>query len=289
VTPPHLLLLVGINLIFGFNLIASKYGMAQLPPLYFTGLRFAVVAVVLWPLLRLPRPQLRLILSIALTVGVLHFGLIYLGLALAEDISTVAIALQMVVPFTTLLGVLMLGERIGWRRITGMALAFAGVLLIAFDPRVLGYLGALGLVLLGALAMALGTIYMKRLSRVQPLELQAWIGLVGAPSLLLLSLVFEQGQWQATVEADSMSWAAVVFSALGSSVVAHAGLYWLIQRYEVSLVSPLMLLSTVFSVSFGIWLMGDVLTPAIIVGGLATLTGVAVIAARSGRSARVPT
>lgn len=286
-TPAHLGLLVGINLIFGFNLIASKFGMGHLPPLWFTGLRFAVVAAVLWPLLRLPRPQLGLILQVALAVGVVHFGLIYLGLALAEDVSTVAIALQMVVPFTTLLSILMLGERVGWRRTLGMALAFAGVMLIAFDPRVLGYLGALGLVLLGGLAMAFGTILMKRLSGVKPLELQAWIGLVGAPCLLALSFVFEEGQLDASAAATPLVWVAVVFSALGASVVAHGGLYWLIQRYEVSLISPLMLLSTLFSVLFGVWLMGDVLTPAILLGGAATLAGVAVIAVRSGGRTRI--
>lgn len=281
-TAPHLGVLLGINLIFGFNLIASKYGMGQLPPLFFTALRFALVAAVLWPLLRLPRPQLGLILQVALAVGVLHFGLMYLGLALADDVSTVAIALQMVVPFTTLLSIVMLGERVGWRRTLGMALAFGGVLLIAFDPRVMGYLGALVLVLLGGLAMAFGTILMKRLSGVKPLELQAWIGVVGAPALLLVSLVVERGQLEAARSAAPLVWLAVAFSALGASVIAHGALYWLIQRYEVSLISPLMLLSTVFSVVFGVWLMGDVLTPAILLGGVATLAGVAVIAVRSG-------
>ncbi len=281
-TAPHLGVLLGINLIFGFNLIASKYGMGQLPPLFFTALRFALVAAVLWPLLRLPRPQLGLILQVALAVGVLHFGLMYLGLALADDVSTVAIALQMVVPFTTLLSIVMLGERVGWRRTLGMALAFGGVMLIAFDPRVMGYLGALVLVLLGGLAMAFGTILMKRLSGVKPLELQAWIGVVGAPALLLVSLVVERGQLEAARSAAPLVWLAVAFSALGASVIAHGALYWLIQRYEVSLISPLMLLSTVFSVVFGVWLMGDVLTPAILLGGVATLAGVAVIAVRSG-------
>lgn len=281
-TAPHLGVLLGINLIFGFNLIASKYGMGQLPPLFFTALRFALVAAVLWPLLRLPRPQLGLILQVALAVGVLHFGLMYLGLALADDVSTVAIALQMVVPFTTLLSIVMLGERVGWRRTLGMALAFGGVMLIAFDPRVMGYLGALVLVLLGGLAMAFGTILMKRLSGVKPLELQAWIGVVGAPALLLVSLVVERGQLEAARSAAPLVWLAVAFSALGASVIAHGALYWLIQRYQVSLISPLMLLSTVFSVVFGVWLMGDVLTPAILLGGVATLAGVAVIAVRSG-------
>jgi len=283
----HLALLLGINLIFGLNLIASKFGMGQLPPLYFTAVRFGVVVLVLWPLVRLPRPDLGLILKIVMTVGVLHFGLIYLGLAFADDVSTVAIALQLVVPLTTLLSVLMLGERVGWRRVTGMVLAFTGVIIIAFDPRVIGYLPALGLVLLGTLCMAFGTIFMKRLGGVAPLELQAWIGVISAPCLLLASLVFERGQLEATRAAEPLVWIAVVFSALGASVIAHGGLYWLIQRHEVSLISPMMLLSTIFSVAFGIWLLDDVLTPTIVLGGLATLTGVAVIAIRSGHQSRI--
>ena len=51
VAPRHLALLVGINLIWGLNLVASKYGVAECPPILFTLLRFSLLALVSVPFL----------------------------------------------------------------------------------------------------------------------------------------------------------------------------------------------------------------------------------------------
>ncbi len=280
--PGHWLLLLLANLLFGFNLTASKFGMLHMPPLLFTGLRFVLLSLVLWPLLRVPRDQLPTVIAIALCMGGVHFGFMYVGLAFADDISTVAIAAQLAVPFAALLGVMALGERIGWRRVTGMLLAFGGVAWLGFDPRVLGYLPALGLVVVGALGAAVGITLMKRLRGVSPLALQAWVGVVGAPALLAMSWWLESGQVHALVNAPALVWGAIAFSALGASLVAHGSLYWLLQRHDVSFISPLTLLTTVFAAGFGVWLMGDVLTSRMLLSGGVTLAGVAIIAVRSG-------
>jgi O-acetylserine/cysteine efflux transporter len=52
-------------------------------------------------------------------------------------VASVAIATQLGVPFTTLMSVLFLGEVIRWRRWLGIALAFAGVAVIGFQPGML--------------------------------------------------------------------------------------------------------------------------------------------------------
>jgi len=169
-----------------------------------------------------------------------------------------------------------------------MLMAFGGVVWMSFEPRVLNYLPALGLVVLAALAVAVGMILMKGLRGVSPLQLQAWIGLAGAPSLLALSWLLEGGQRAALGAAPAAAWAAVVYSALGASVLAHGGLYWLIQRHEVSFVSPFTLLSTLFAIAFGVWLMGDVLTLRIVLASLVTLAGVAIVAVRSAAAGADP-
>ena len=280
--PGHWLLLLLANLLFGFNLTASKFGMLHMPPLLFTGLRFVLLSLVLWPLLRVPRDQLPTVIAIAMCMGGVHFGFMYVGLAFADDISAVAIAAQLVVPFAALLGVMVLGERIGWRRVTGMLMAFGGVAWLGFDPRVMSYLPALGLVVVGALGAAVGITLMKRLRGVSPLALQAWVGVVGAPALLAMSWWLESGQVHALANAPALVWGAIAFSALGASLVAHGSLYWLLQRHDVSFISPLTLLTTVFAAGFGVWLMGDILTSRMLLAGGVTLAGVAIIAVRSG-------
>src|ERR1044071_8840202 len=73
-------------------------------------------------------------------------ALLFAGIFLTEDAATVAVATQMSVPFSTLMSVMFLGETIRWRRILGIVLAFAGIVIISFDPRVFAHWEGLALV-----------------------------------------------------------------------------------------------------------------------------------------------
>src|SRR5262245_15626690 len=122
-----LLFLILINVIWGFNFIVSKVGVSELPPLLFTALRFTVLGLILLPLLRRHRGVMGTVVVAALFSGALHFGPLLAGLNMAGSVSTVAIAGQLGVPFTTLLSILLLSEVVHWRRWLGIALAFIGV------------------------------------------------------------------------------------------------------------------------------------------------------------------
>jgi len=71
-----------------------------------------------------------------------------------------------------------------------------------------------------------------------------------------------------------------------SSLIAHSGYYWLVRRYPVTSVTPLTTLSPVFSVIFGVLLLGEQLTASLLAGGLLTLVGVTIIALREPSGAR---
>jgi len=62
-------------------------------------------------------------------------------------------------------------------------------------------------------------------------------------------------------------------------------MYFLIQRYEVSLVGPLTLLAPVLGIIFSVTLLGEGLTWRIVAGAVVTLAGVAVVAARQSSAA----
>ena len=117
----HLALLVFMNLIWGLNLIASKIGVGQFPPIFFTALRFGSLALFLLPLLKFHRGQMGNLFLAAMLTGPAAFSLLFLGVYYAEDAATVAIASQMSVPISTLLSIWLLGETIRWRRTLGIA------------------------------------------------------------------------------------------------------------------------------------------------------------------------
>lgn len=276
----HLVLLVVMNLVWGLNLIASKIGVAQFPPILFTALRFGSLAFLLVPLLKIHRGQMQNLLLAAMLTGPAAFSLLFMGVSHAEDAATVAIANQMGVPISTLLSIWLLGETIRWRRTLGITLAFLGMVIISFDPRVLAYWEGLALVVASCFFSSLGVIFVKRLENIRALELQAWIAVAGGSTLMVVSLLFESGQWQAVQNADWRAWTALAFTTLMSSLLAHTAWYYLVGKYPVTSLSPITLLSPLFGIFFGVTLLNDQLTPRMLLGGAVTLIGVFIVVMR---------
>jgi drug/metabolite transporter (DMT)-like permease len=171
-------LLMLICLIWAFNNVLSKIIVDNwaVPPLFYAGLRFAVVALMMLPwLLPMPRPAWRILL-IGLLMGGGNFALLFMALRTTSP-SSAAIVVQLGVPFTILLSMLMLDERIHWRRGLGIALTVAGVLIVVWRPGGLALSAGLWLVAAAAFAGSLGAILMKQVEAVSPFRFQAWVGL----------------------------------------------------------------------------------------------------------------
>lgn len=279
--PGDLLLALLANTAWALNFLVGKAGVAHFPPLLFSTLRFAVLLLLLLPWLRWQPGKMRQVLQISTVLGVLHFSMIFIGLDASGDIASVAIAAQLYVPFSALLAVLWLGERLDRRGIAGIAAAFSGVLVIGFDPTVFAHLDALAWIVGAAWAMAVATILMRRLSGVGVLTLQAWVGAVATPSLFLMSLLLEQGQLAALHTARPLDFALPVYSAIGASMVGHGIVYYLLTRYPVSLITPLLLLSPVLAVLLGVLFWDDQPTWKLLLGGAMTLAGVVAVASKT--------
>ena len=277
----HLALMVLIQFIWGVNFVALKYAVMDFSPILANALRFMMVAALLLPFLKIIKGQMKAILRVAFILGVLHFGTVMFAVAYAEGVSEVTIVAQLSVPFSTILAVFMLKEVIHWKRTLGIVISFGGVVLLGFDPRVFNHLDAVFLVMTSALALALASIYMRRLKAVSALTIQAWVGVAGVSGSLVLSFIFESGQIEQIVSASNAAWGAVLFSAAASSVLGHGGLNYLFRFYEVSVVSPYMLLMPLFGVAASVVLLDETLTARMIWGGLITLIGVMIITLRN--------
>jgi len=280
VAPRHLLLLVGICAIWGFNLIAIKAGVDRLPPVFFSLLRYVVLGLVVVPFLRPRRGAMGWLLLASVCAGGLQFALMFAGISLSSSMSSVAIVGQLGVPFTTILSILLLGEQVRWRRWSGILLAFAGVMVIGFNPVVFRSLAGLSLVALGALAGALGLVAIKRVPMIRPLELQAWFTWTSLPVLLALTLLLEEGQLASLRALDLTGAGAILYTAIAASLVGHTSFFWLVQRYPVTTVAPVTVLAPLFSVAFSVLLLGDRLDWRMVSGGTMTLAGVALISLR---------
>lgn len=279
-------LLALVCLIWASNNIVSKFVVSTLgvPPLFYASARFLVVAVAvspwLWPP---PRPLWRLIV-IALLMGGGNFAFVFMGLKTATP-SASAVVGQLGVPITTLLSVAMLGERIRWRRGLGIALTFAGAMLVMWNPH--GFAVSIGLiyVLIAAALGSLGAVMMKQMPGVRPLQFQAWVGFASLWPLAALSALFEPGQLAAGVHAGWPFVAAALFSGLVVSVTGHTLYYALIQRYEANLISPLTLMTPLATIALGVMITHDPFDLRMAAGSAVALLGVLIIALRRNQVA----
>ena len=274
-------LLVLMCLVWAFNNIVSKIVVAHwgVPPLYYAGARFLVVMLCTLPwLLPAPRPVWRMIVVCQL-IGGANFALMFMGLKTASP-SAASIVVQLGVPMTTALSMLMLGEQVRWRRGVGMALTLAGAVVVMWNPAGLTMSAGLWLVAGAALAGSLGAVMMKQMEGVKPLQFQAWVGFTSALPLLGVSALTEPGQWTAGLAAGWPFVAAVLFSALIVSVLAHTTYYSLIQKYEATLISPLTLLTPLFTIILGVLVTHDHFDGRMAIGATLALAGVLIVALR---------
>lgn len=275
------MLAILIAAVWGFNFLASKWAVADFPPMTANLLRFSIVLVVLFPFLKIIHGKMRLLLSVAFLLGVLHFGLLFWGMKLSDGVGSVSIASQLNVPFATLLAVLVLKETVGWYRIAGISLSFAGVAVLSFDPQIFAYWDGLLLIVCGAFIYAVSSVIMRHIKEVPAVTVQAWVALAAVSGSMLLSFVFETGQIQAVENASTQAWLAVAYTAIGSSLIGHGGANYLFRKYEISTVTPYFLVMPLFSILSGVIFLDEAVHAELIIGGVLTISGVLIVTIRN--------
>ena len=277
-------LLLVMCLVWAVNNVLSKYVVSglEVPPLFYAAARFAIVLACTVPFLfPAPKPLWRLMV-VALLMGGGNFALMFIGLKLSTPSSS-AVVLQLGLPITTILSVFMLGERIRWRRGLGIALTFAGAIVVMWNPH--GFAISTGLLLVAAAAAlgSLGAVMMKQLEGVKPFTYQAWVGMTSFWPLAALSLWLEPDGLAAALRGGWPFLGALVFSALIVSLVAHTVYYLLIQRYEANLISALTLMTPLFTIGLGVAVLHDPFGVRMAIGTAVAMTGVLIIALRGNQ------
>lgn len=283
-TPGHVLLALLVVAIWGGNFVAVKIATATVPPLFLVALRFGVLFLILAPFLPWPRrSQLPLLAGIGLTLGVGHFGLMFVALSLGVDASTMSVAIQIEVPFAAVCAWAVLGEKLTKRHIAGLALGMIGVALVAGDPKVLTRLDGLAVGLMAGGLWAYANVQIKQLGRhgaLSPQMLNAWLGPFCVGPLLILSFLFEDGQRDALANLDWATVVALAYILGGASLIAYGAWYFLLGRYSVGQVTIYMLLVPVCGVLAGVLLMGETMGLIEMLGGVFIVSGVAVVQLR---------
>jgi O-acetylserine/cysteine efflux transporter len=272
-----------MNILWGLNIIAVKMAVETIAPFTAALLRQMLVLLICFPALRLVPGHMRALVALGLMSGGLFYVILNLSLAVTENVSALAIAGQLGVPFSMMLAIVVLGERIRTTRLIGIVLSMGGVVLLVFDPSAGQELLGMGLTAVGSFIWAVCSLLQRQLVGVPVLSIYAWIGLIGTLVLAPFALWFEPEAVRAIPAIPLANFGWIVFSAVGSTVLGQGSMSWLLQRHPISAVVPMTLGAPIISVVAASLYFGTPLTPLMILGGVIALTGVAIVTIRSAR------
>ena len=269
-------LVVVLSVIWGISTPISKIGVNELPPLFMLSVRFFIVAAAAF-FYPVPGVQMKKLFRLSLTLAVLHFPCMFIGLRYV-DASAAAVLQQLQLPFAVMLAGFVFGERLRARAIAGIALAFAGVVVIAGTPNIFAA-GPIGLVLMIAAAFfwAVASLQMKSLGRISPFAANAWLAVFAAPALLIESWIFEQSPVTSLAGMTIAGAGAILYLVVMTTFVGYGIWFKLVQAHPVSVVMPFTLANPIFGILSSAVMLGEHITAQFVAGAAVTLVGLALI------------
>ena len=270
----QILLALIVPITWGLGFTLAKIGMEQFSALLIMSIRFGIAGLVLVWFTKPPWGHMREIFIVALIGSTIQYGLTYNGLK-GIDASTAAILVQLEGPILALMGTILLKEKLGLTRAFGMGLAFAGVFIIAGEPRLEGHIDSVLLLVAGSAVWAVAQIMISRLKGLSGITILAWVAIMATPQMLLASFIIEDGQWQAITTASLFDWSIIFYLAFIMTVLGYSVWYHLLNSVDVSKVSPFLMLLPITSIIAGMILLDEQFTKAMAIGGIMIMIGVA--------------
>jgi drug/metabolite transporter (DMT)-like permease len=241
VTPAGLLFLAITSVGWGFNWPATKYLLADLPPLTLRGSTgvlgaslLAILALLRGQSLRVPRDCWpRLVLAAVLNVGC---WMVLMGLALLWLPASEAALIAYTMPvWASILAWPILGERPNVLRAISLVMAFAGLSaiiggngIVASIAKLPGIIMALG----GAIGFAVGAVLAKKLPlNLPPLAAAAWQIGIGCLPIAIVGLLIERTNLAALSETG---WLLVAYSTVIQFCVAYVAWFAALARLPAS-------------------------------------------------------
>ncbi len=266
-----------VPIILGFGFVIAKPAMEYFPTYLLMGMRFTIPALILVWWFPLPKGLYFDLFKVSLIGSTLQYGLTYTGLSII-DASSAILLVQLEVPFGIIIAFFLLKEIPTIKNIIGLVIAFIGVFILTGAPNLEGkYIGVL-LTVSGAFTWALGAVMAKPLSKkIGAFALMTWLCVFSGPMLILVSVIFDGNPIPYFLSANFNSWLTVLFLGLIMQPVGYAAWYYVLRKYPVNKVMPVLLILPVTGLITSIFLLGENPPNQVFLGGFIIISGVALI------------
>lgn len=281
-----LIALAGIAL--GSNIVVVRLGIGQIPPMTFTLLRFVTTLIafgITIAAMRIPLPTRRRVWIDTAITGIMNTGLPVICFTFALQYISSGVLAVMIALYPLLTAILahqfLEHEKLTTKRIAGLALAFAGSLIIILTGTTgLGHAGDLRghlLALLGVTLSAVGAIYMRR--HLTNEDAAVITGGQVAFSVPLLIPFIVLGPAVHLTQVTGQAWFAVVYTGVMGSFIGYMILFMLIKRYGATIGALPGYLMPIAATLLGALVLGEIITLPLILGAVMVLIGVVLVSA----------
>ena len=271
--------------VWGASFIATKVALEEVSPVTIVWLRFAIgviilgLAVFLRKQFTLPGRNEWSYFALLGFLGItFHQWLQSNGLRTSEA-GTTAWIVSTTPVFMALLGWLALKENLGWRRTAGIALAFAGVLLVSSKGNLasisVGRFGAPGdvLILVSAVNWAVFSILSRRGLQRHPASLMMFY--VMALGWVFISVLFFAGKGFGDVSnLTGRGWAGILFLGIFCSGLAYIAWYDALKALSTAQTGVFLYIEPLVAVVVAAIVLGEQVTLLSLLGGAVILFGV---------------
>ena len=267
-------IVVSLCFLWGMGQVSIKVANRGVSPIFQAAVRSVVAAllVALWARVRaLPLAHRDRTFLHGLVIGLLfgtEFVFIYLGLSYTT--ASHAVIFLYTAPFFVALGAhwLLPNESLTGRKLAGLLLAFAGVIVTLWDslgrPTRVQVLGDL-MSMTGGLLWAVTSLYLKRVVRssMTPSQMLFYQLGVSAAQLSVMTLLLEP-RW--ILDLRPLVVTALAYQGIIVAFASYLVWFWLIQVYPVSNLSGFTFFTPIFGVLLGGLLLHEPLTAKLLSG-----------------------
>jgi drug/metabolite transporter (DMT)-like permease len=286
-------------LVWGASFIATKVALADASPVTVVWLRFAmgvtvlgVAAAVRRQFAVVPARELPTFALLGL-IGITFHQWLQSNALVTSQASTSGWIVASTPVFMAMLGRLVLGEKLSWPRVAGIALAALGVLLVVSkdDPATLlaGKFGAPGdvLILLSAPNWAVFSVLSRGALRKHPAtRMMFYVMTIG---WLFTSVLLFTGPGLSEIgRITPRGWAALAFLGIACSGLAYMAWYDALQHMPASQVGALLYLEPLVAMIVAAVVLSERILLSTLVGGAVILLGVWLVNRAPGETGAAP-
>ena len=278
---------VTICLVWGTTYLAIRVALETIPVFLLAGLRWTAAGLALGAFSvvtgrRLPGPRMWGSLALlAFLMNVVGNGfVVWAEQFVASGLTAVVIAS---VPFWSV-GIessLKGGERLQWRALAGLAVGFAGIVVLVWPEITMGggegraVIGGVIALQLACLGWALGTSYTKRHpSSADPLGAST-VQMIFSGAMLL-GIATANDEWS-RLHFTPRTLGAMIYLTVAGSIVAYTAYVYAVKHLPISTVSLYAYINPLIAVALGTLLLGERFSFRIIIAAGLVLAGIAVV------------